>query len=95
VDVARRQGARVHECLALLTRAKVARSGSAISAEVAADLGAALTLVREVGALTYEPFIREELGRLRKDDTELLEAARLYKTIGATGHAHRLEAAWK
>jgi hypothetical protein len=73
----------------------VARSGSAISAEVAADLGAALTLVREVGALTYEPFIREELGRLRKDDTELLEAARLYKTIGATGHAHRLEAAWK
>jgi hypothetical protein len=92
VDVARRQGARVHECLALLTRAQVARAGSEISAEVDADLEAALTLVAEVGAFTYEPFIREELGRLRKDDTELHEAARLYEAIGATRHAHRLQA---
>jgi tetratricopeptide (TPR) repeat protein len=96
VDVARRQGARVHECLALLTRAQVAaRLGPEINAEVDADLEAALTLVGEVGAFTYEPFIREELGRLRKDDTELREAARLYEAIGATGHARRLEADWK
>jgi hypothetical protein len=57
-----------------------------------ADLAAALTLVAEVGALTYEPFIREELGRLHADESELREAARLYTAIGATGHARRLEA---
>ena len=95
VDVARRQGARVHECLALISRARVVRSGAEISAEVEADLHAALKLVRDVGALTYEPFIREELGRLRQDDGELGEAARLYEAIGATGHARRLEADWK
>ena len=56
------------------------------------DLEAALILVRDVGALTYEPFIREELGRLRRDDTELHEAVRLYKAIGATERARRLQA---
>ena len=53
-------------------------------------LAAALTLVAEVGSLTYEPFIREELGRLRGDESELREAVRLYAAIGATGHARRL-----
>jgi class 3 adenylate cyclase len=92
VEVARRQGARVHECLALLTRARVCRSEGGSTEAVGADLDAALTLVSEVGALTYEPFIREELGRLREEESELREAARLYNAIGATGHARRLEA---
>jgi hypothetical protein len=91
VEAARRQRARVHECLALLTRARVGRLGSEISATVGADLEAAQTLVGEVGALTYEPFIREELGRLHADEGELREAVRLYTAIGATGHARRLE----
>jgi class 3 adenylate cyclase/tetratricopeptide (TPR) repeat protein len=90
VEVARRQGARVHECLALLSRARVRRaSGESIDA-AGADLDAALVLVGEVGALTYEPFIREELGRLRGDENELREAVRLYVAIGAIGHARRL-----
>ncbi|HVS40944.1 MAG TPA: hypothetical protein VMU20_01635 [Candidatus Dormibacteraeota bacterium] len=55
-----------------------------------ADLDAAHALVGDVGALTYEPFIREELGRLRADEGELQEAARLYMAIGAAGHARRL-----
>jgi hypothetical protein len=68
----------------------VARSGSATADAVRADLDAALTLVGEVGALTYEPFIREELGRLHANESELREALRLYESIGATGHAQRL-----
>jgi hypothetical protein len=59
---------------------------------ILADLDAALALVPETGALTYEPFIREELGRLRSDENELREALQLYSAIGATGHARRLEA---
>ncbi len=92
VEVARRQGARVHECLALLTRARVGRSSGATTDAVHADLDAALRLVGEIGALTYEPFIREEVGRLHADDSELREAVRLYTAIGAAGHARRLKA---
>jgi class 3 adenylate cyclase/tetratricopeptide (TPR) repeat protein len=89
VAVAQLQGARVVECLALWTRATVARADGKIrTAE--ADLGAALALARETGAVTYEPFIREELGRLHADESELREAARLFTAIGATGHARRL-----
>jgi tetratricopeptide (TPR) repeat protein len=92
VEVARRQGARVDECLALLTRAHVGRLRGGSTEAVGTDLNAALTLVGEVGALTYEPFIREELGRLRADESQLREALRLYEFIGATGHARRLDA---
>jgi hypothetical protein len=92
VELARRQGARVHECLALLTRGRVGRSSGATTDAVGADLAAALTLAAEVGALTYEPFIWEELGRLHADGSELREAVRLYTAIGATGHARRLAA---
>ncbi len=42
--------------------------------------------------MTYEPFIREERGRLCGDQTELREALRLFTVIGATGHARRLGA---
>jgi adenylate cyclase len=90
VEVARLQGARVVECLALLTRAQVGRATGAADKALLADLDAALALVKETGALTYEPFIHEELGRLQGDEGELREALRLYSAIGATGHARRL-----
>jgi class 3 adenylate cyclase/tetratricopeptide (TPR) repeat protein len=92
VQVAHRQGAQVVECFALLTRAQVQREAGGDSNAVLADLDAARALVRETGALTYEPFLREELARLRGDEGELREALRLYGEIGATGHTRRLEA---
>jgi class 3 adenylate cyclase/tetratricopeptide (TPR) repeat protein len=91
VETSHGQGARVHECLALLTRAHVAAQRSAAHAGMAAaDLAEALRLVWDTGALTYEPFIREEMGRLHGEGRELREALRLYTAIGATGHARRL-----
>jgi adenylate cyclase len=89
VAVARRQEARVVECQALLTRARVARAtnGEPSQEAILADLNAAQTLVRETGALAYEPFIHEERGRLRGDEDQLREALRLFRAIGATGHA--------
>jgi hypothetical protein len=93
VEVARRQGARVNECAALLVRAQVAAAEGAATEVVGADLDAALALATgETGALTYEPFIREALGRLRGDEREVREALRLYTIIDATGHARRLGA---
>ena len=92
VGVSRRQGARVVECLALLTRAQVHRVTGGDPDAVRADVETALSLVIETGALTYEPLIREEIGRLRGDGAELREALRLYTAIGATGHAERLAA---
>jgi tetratricopeptide (TPR) repeat protein len=93
VEAARRQGARILECLALLTRAQVGR-GTDVTADRAflADLDAALALVKETGAVAYEPFIREERGRFHNDEAELREALRLYRQIGAAGDARRLEA---
>jgi hypothetical protein len=81
----------VVECLALLTRSQVRRATGGPGDAILVDLHAALALVPETGALTYEPFIREELGRLHADERELREAVRLFTAIGATGHARRLE----
>jgi adenylate cyclase len=93
VTVSRRQGARVHEAFALLARAHVRRGMNKDDhGAVDVDLHAALKLVAETGACTFEPSIHEELGRLHNDETELREALRLYRQIGATGHARRLEA---
>ena len=92
VALAQRQGARVAECLALITRAELRRATGNNEVAVASDLEAGLTLVNEVGAHSYGPFIHEELGRLHDDQRELREALRLYRQIGATGHARRLEA---
>jgi tetratricopeptide (TPR) repeat protein len=93
VAVARRQGARVVECRARLTRATVlSATGPDRADAVAADLEAALSLALETGAATYEPFIREELGRLRGDENERRQARRLYTEIGAIGQARRLGA---
>jgi class 3 adenylate cyclase/tetratricopeptide (TPR) repeat protein len=94
VTVARRQGSRVVECLALLMRAQVRRATGAYGADgdLTADLEAALILATKTGALTYEPFIREERSRIRPAETELHEALRLFTAVGATGHARRLQA---
>jgi tetratricopeptide (TPR) repeat protein len=92
VSVARQRGTPTDECPALLARARARRAAGEPKDTVAADLGAALTLARHIGVLTYEPFIREELARVRGDDAELREALRLFTAIGATGHARRLEA---
>jgi adenylate cyclase len=58
VEVARRQGARVVECLALLTRARIQKATAGANAE--ADLLAALTLARETGATAYEAEIEAD-----------------------------------
>jgi class 3 adenylate cyclase/tetratricopeptide (TPR) repeat protein len=90
VTVSRHQGARLVECQALLTNAHVLRvTGDGDHA--AAVLKAATTLVNETGASTYEPFITEEVARLHPDETVLRQALDLYRQIGATGHARRLE----
>jgi adenylate cyclase len=90
VAVARDQEATVVECLALLSRAQARwATGDGANAEV--DLAGAIVAVKESGALTYEPFIHEQLGRLRNDEEELRQALGLYRQIGATGHARRLE----
>ena len=92
VSVARQRGTPTDECPALLARARARRGACEPQDAVAADLGAALTLASDMGLLSYEPFIREELARVRGDDAELREALRLFTAIGATGHARRLGA---
>ena len=91
VTVARRQEARIVECLALFTRAQTARALERPS-NAESDLRGALLLAHGTGALMYEPMIHEELGRLHDDVIELQEALGLYRQIGAAGHVRRLEA---
>jgi adenylate cyclase len=91
VTVARGQEERIVECFALLIRAQIERSLDKPD-DADADLQAALVLAQETGALTYEPFIGEEVARLHNDESELQDALRLYRQIGATGHTRRLEA---
>jgi len=92
VAVARRQGTRVLECLALLTRGQVARRSSGAAPAIEADLNAALHLVETTGARVYEPAIHEELGHLHSDQRRLEDAWSLYRAIGASGHTRRLGA---
>ena len=92
VEVARRQGAKVVECFARLIRARARRTSERHPQPALDDLDRALALAAETGAVAHEPFLHEELGRLRNDDQALAEALRLYRRIGATGHARRLEA---
>jgi hypothetical protein len=90
VTVAGRQQAKVVECLALLTRAQALRAIDGDVNDISAHLDAALALVPQTGALTYEPFIREELARLGDRPAGLRQAVQLYSAIGASGHARRL-----
>jgi class 3 adenylate cyclase/tetratricopeptide (TPR) repeat protein len=92
VATARRQGARVLECLGLLTRARILRQTKGDDNAARDDLSAALALVHETGARTYVPFISEERGRLEGSDDELQEALRGFGDIGARGRVARLEA---
>lgn len=83
VETARRQGARILEVYALLTRGQISADR--------ADLRAALDLAAELGTVAYEPFCLEQLARLDRDRAALAEAARRFTAVGATGHAARLE----
>jgi class 3 adenylate cyclase len=93
VAVARRQGARVVECAALATRARVLRETSADVDQARVVLDAADRLAADTGAATYAAFLAEERARLDGDDDALADAARRYRAIGATGHALRLKEA--
>ncbi len=89
VEVARRQGARVIECHALLTQAQILRgTGDLAGARAAVDAGEALAA--ETGAATYAAFLAEERARLDEDPSALKACADGYDAIGATGHARRL-----
>ncbi|MCA1841614.1 MAG: hypothetical protein LC792_00220, partial [Actinobacteria bacterium] len=68
VDVAQRQGTRVFECLARLTRAEVCRTTHGPDDDVVADLRAALALAQETGALIYETEIRNQLDEAPSGD---------------------------
>jgi class 3 adenylate cyclase/tetratricopeptide (TPR) repeat protein len=69
VEVARRQGARLVECLALLTRARILKFTGAVTDDVEADLLAALTLARETGATAYEAEIQADRASLSGGQT--------------------------
>jgi tetratricopeptide (TPR) repeat protein len=64
VAVARRQGAAIVECPALLARAEVGSAAGLPADRVAADITAGLTLVERTGALAFEPALRQLAGRL-------------------------------
>ncbi|MGH9041538.1 MAG: hypothetical protein ACRDZ3_15055 [Acidimicrobiia bacterium] len=75
VAVAQRQGARVSEALALLTRARVRRATGAPPGEVDADLAAALDLARVTGATATRPRSKPN------NNPEPVHAARAEKTV--------------
>jgi len=60
VDVARRQGARIVECLALLTRARIFRATGGTAEQVESDLASSLVLARDTGATAYQDQIEAE-----------------------------------
>jgi len=64
--VAQAQKARVHECQALVTRARVLRSVAGLEAQkmIAADLAAAEVAIDEVGAHAWSRFVHEERARM-------------------------------
>jgi len=90
VTVARRQEARIVECLGLLTQAQVRRQQGRLS-ESEDALHTALVLAEATGAIIYEPFIHEELWRVTNEDSHRQLALRRYREVGASGHARRLE----
>lgn len=94
VAVAKTQGARIRECLALLARAHVLREteGQDAGEAIEADVAAGLALVKVTGAGAYEPLLHEELARLAGDKSGLRQALVMFAEIGGTGHVRRLEA---
>jgi tetratricopeptide (TPR) repeat protein len=100
VAVAHDRHTPLFECRALLfcVRALLA-GGPQHLAEASDALDAAFAIVARTGACGYEPFLRVEaarLARLRGDATsvasELAEASRQFRSMGADGHAERIAA---
>ena len=80
-----------------LARALRLADGLESEGPIGAALTRAVERIEEFGARVYRPQVceeRAELARLRGDETartrELREALRLYREMGATGHAKRL-----
>lgn len=95
VAVARRQGARVVECLAHVVRARVFRETATNDADLdaaRAALVAGETLAAEIGAGTYAAFLAEERELLDGTRIALSSVADGYDAIGAAGHARRVRA---
>jgi tetratricopeptide (TPR) repeat protein len=98
VQVARERHTPLFECRALLTCVRALLAGGTKHLDEAEEtLRAALDIVARTGATGYEPFLRVEaarLARLRGDATsgasELAEASRQFRQMGALGHADRL-----
>ena len=102
--LARSQGARVFECHAQITLARVlcgSKDADSENADRVEEVKAALDRARELAenmrARPFEAQIHEvsaELAAQLSDDAdserELREAHRLYTEMGATGHAERL-----
>ncbi|HEX3622496.1 MAG TPA: adenylate/guanylate cyclase domain-containing protein [Acidimicrobiales bacterium] len=92
VAVARAQRARVTEAQVLLARAHVRRAAAVAPADVRGDVEDALAVIEETGARMFEPFVREELARLDDDRLALAGVEAAFVSIGASGHARRLQA---
>jgi len=98
VTIAHARHTPLFECRALLYCVRALLAGGTEHVEEAADaLEAAFAIVARTGASGYEPFLRVEaakLARLRGDATsvasELAEASRQFRQMGAEGHADKI-----
>ncbi len=99
VRTCRAGGMKSGECMAriVLARAQLAMEGVSARRKVRAGLSRAEQLVKETGARAYGPFVcevRALLARAGGDAdaarSELTRAHRLFREIGATGHADRV-----
>jgi ATP/maltotriose-dependent transcriptional regulator MalT len=99
VQTTQRTETPIFELHARIVRARVLTTldGASASGDVEAELERSDTLLRSTGARSYAPFILEERARLATalEDSATAErlngeALRLYREMGATGHAERL-----
>jgi predicted ATPase/class 3 adenylate cyclase len=98
VKIAHDRHTPLFECRALLFYVRALLAGGVEHIREASDaLDAAFAIVAGTGAGGYEPFLRVEaarLARLRGDPesvaSELAEAARQFRSMGAEGHADRV-----
>jgi hypothetical protein len=99
IAVAKRQGQSSQECEATITHVRCLRELHGARARQAIEtlLAEASQLIEQTGAERWRPHLhveRAELHRLMGDTEaarrELTEAHRLFKQMGATGHAARI-----
>jgi class 3 adenylate cyclase/tetratricopeptide (TPR) repeat protein len=98
VTIAHDRHTPLFECRALLFCVRALLAGGVQHIQEASEaLDAAFAIVARTGASGYEPFLRVEaarLARLRGDATsgasELAEASRQFRDMGAEGHAERI-----